>query len=60
MSKWISLDEKRPSKSGDYLVYSISGEIRNSYYTSSGEFALAALYGLKITHWMPLPKAPTS
>jgi hypothetical protein len=54
--KWISVKERLPENLGEYLIYP-----QTNFYTSffnNGEFAISVLYGVKVTHWMPLPEAP--
>lgn len=62
--EWISVDERLPQKSGDYLTYHehrscgvlyYNADIKlwNVYYSDDVRNAIRS-----ITHWMPLPKAP--
>lgn len=53
--KWIIVEERLPEKSGEYLIYP-----QDFYKTSffNKEFSVKVLYGIEVTHWMPLPAAP--
>lgn len=58
--KWISVNDRLPKDLERVLAYyDERGEITTTTYLKySGRFALESdIYG-KVTHWMPLPKAP--
>ena len=63
-SEWISIKDRLPDRSGNYLVYtSIEGRsiIKTSYWMASTQTWLgveACSVLIHITHWMPLPKPP--
>jgi hypothetical protein len=63
-SEWISVEDRLPEKSGDYLTYHKHGscgviyynadiKLWNVYYSDDVRNAIRS-----ITHWMPLPEAP--
>lgn len=57
---WISVKEKLPEKSGEYLVrcyYGKQGSVSrvSEYYADIGKFDFER-YGAKITHWMEIPE----
>lgn len=54
MSKWINVKKKKPDKCDDYLVYDEYGIIFIAHYNIQGWFSKNG----RITHYMPLPKAP--
>ena len=61
MSKWISVKDRLPEKSGSYLIVRNYREkiIDISHYTAHLiKTGFAGNYDNKITHWMPLPEAP--
>lgn len=61
MSKWISVDERMPEDEGLYLTY-WSDAVIESYPLDPDtfpDFKFAPLGNTKVTHWMPLPDAPT-
>jgi len=50
--EWISVNDKLPDNSGEFLVYGKDGKI-GIYYFDKNEGFLHYF-----THWMDLPKAP--
>ena len=62
--EWISVDERLPEKSGDYLTFHEHGSCGTIYYNAA--IKLWNVYYVddtrsairSITHWMPLPEAP--
>lgn len=63
-SGWISVEERLPEKSGDYITYHEHGSCGVIYYNAS--IYLWNVYYFKdtqnairsVTHWMPLPEPP--
>lgn len=65
-SGWISVDERLPEKSGDYLtyhngvisalMYSKRHKLFNAEDTLDEKFSKANC--IEVSHWMPLPEAP--
>lgn len=64
MSRWISVSEGLPAESGKFIVCSKNGSVYQTkfyaYPESKGGHWGQKDKGKNITHWMPLPKAPTS
>lgn len=67
MPKWISVKDALPDRQCEYLVrYGFGEPIIQSYsgvmyfvlYDERPHFENDGLYGLKVTHWMPLPEPP--
>lgn len=65
--KWISVEERLPDKQGDCLVLYSFGETNADCfagvmyfirYDERPHFENDGLYGLHVTHWMPLPSIP--
>ena len=71
--EWVSVDERMPEESGDYLVIAKSGSIFRYYYSHEerefGEYVEIELDFVEkpdtvwisldtITHWMPIPDLP--
>lgn len=65
--KWISVEERLPEKQGDHLVLYSFGETNVDFfagvmyfirYDERPHFENDGLYGLHVTHWMPLPNLP--
>jgi hypothetical protein len=63
-SDWISVKDRMPEKSGDYLVF-VEGMIENMMYSKrhSAWNATDLICDKKheittVTHWMPLPEPP--
>lgn len=62
-SKWISVKERLPDESGDYLTFRKSGicavlgySAKYHAFNSSDNLPTSSLkYRIKVTHWMPLP-----
>ena len=57
MQEWVSVKDRLPEPKTMCLIFGSDG-IQISYFTPNGKFALNALYGTKISHWMPLPASP--
>lgn len=64
---WISVEERLPSESGVYLVYTFTGnrlvldysalyKVFNAFDDLSDKIANSL--SIKVTHWMPLPEPP--
>ena len=69
MTDWISVEERLPAQSGNYLIcFRCRGSDAEEVYVSStfcyaeGESprwdAQVIRDDIKITHWMPLPEPP--
>ena len=65
--QWIPVTERLPEKMGKYLCRYVFGENTEYpfeqvlwYYTAveKPHFQNEGSMGLRVTHWMPLPKAP--
>ena len=65
--EWISVDERLPEESGEYLTcrcgdlmtvlrYSKKHKLFNAY--DHHEKSYSEQYAISVTHWMPLPEAP--
>jgi len=67
--KWINIKEKLPEKNTYVLMAASSGLVTTTFYTEpdvyendckvSAWFEHANKYSYVVTHWTPLPKAPT-
>ncbi len=61
-SEWISVEDRKPSESGKYLVCTKRGNVYQtkfySYPENKGGHWGQKDKGRNITHWMPLPEAP--
>lgn len=62
---WIPIEERKPQERGHYLVYSQFGDVWLSEWMQDKEgrwdwYVAPICVGIisKVTHWMPLPKAP--
>ena len=63
-SEWISVDDRLPEESGEYLTFHEHGSCGVIYYNSS--IHLWNVYYFddvrnairSVTHWMPIPEAP--
>lgn len=68
-NQWISVKESLPEDHTYVLMAATSGLVTSTFYTPpekrlidckvSAKFEHANVYGYEVTHWMPLPKAPT-
>ena len=58
-NKWISVDERLPSKSGKYICCTTKGTIliERFYQLDDGGWFSNRNF-CTVTHWMPLPDAP--
>ena len=65
--QWTSVKDALPDRQCEYLVrYGFGEPIIKSYsgvmyfvlYDERPHFENESLYGLKVTHWMPLPEPP--
>lgn len=64
--QWISVKERLPDESGDYLTFRKSGicavlgySAKYHAFNSCDNLPKSALkYRIKVTHWMPLPQPP--
>lgn len=57
-NQWIDIDEKRPSKQGDYLIQDYQGRValgkyRNGFYMETG----GEKWGM-VKYWAELPQTP--
>ena len=57
-SGWISVQDRPPASSGDYLVLLRSRSHRVMSYTQEAETFLPRSINQAVTHWMPLPPVP--
>ena len=57
-SSWISVQDRLPAGSGDYLVLLRSRSLRVMSYTQGAETFLPRSINQAVTHWMPLPPVP--
>ena len=63
-SKWISVDDRLPEESGEYLTYhngyymTLSYSARHKMFNASDDIAKANSAIHTVTHWMPLPEPP--
>lgn len=71
---WVDVNERRPEKMGYVLCACEGGNVDKSFYDPTakldelglgrkhagkwGRYFELAKMGYKITHWMPMPKAP--
>ena len=62
-SGWISVDERLPEDGETVLTISAEAEMAVCFYETTLEGIFQQYHGLvriyNITHWMPLPEAPT-
>ena len=58
VQEWISVDERLPNPFESVLVFR-DGKISIDYNEGNGWFAYD-FNGKRVTHWMPLPLAPTA
>lgn len=62
-SKWIPVSERMPEDIYDVLIYvqfgNTPGRAIVTTYLERGGFTYGVNDPYKITHWMPLPEAPT-
>ena len=62
--EWISVDDRLPEESGEYLTYhngyymTLSYSARHKMFNASDDLAKANSAVLTVTHWMPLPEPP--
>lgn len=64
VGEWISVEERLPEESGDYITYHNHGHCGVIYYNASihlwnvyyFEYTQNAIRS--VTHWMPLPEPP--
>lgn len=54
--RWISIEERRPRFCESVIAASSNGNVWRDEYMSDG-FIFEKIYG-RVTHWMPMPKAP--
>lgn len=62
VSKWISVKDKMPEKSGNYLVYGYWGSGKAAIDTAdfSVHQGYFSLWDFTVKYWMPLPQKPES
>ena len=60
-NNWISVDDEMPEKEGSYLTYWDDGTIEafDCSTDHNGETYFIIICSTRITHWMPLPDAPS-
>ena len=58
VQEWISVDDRLPNPFESVLVFR-DGKISIDYNEGNGWFAYD-FNGKRVTHWMPLPLAPTA
>ena len=74
LGAWVDVNERRPEKMGYVICACEGGNVDKSFYNSEANLAELGLgrkfsgkwgryfelskMGYKITHWMPMPKAP--
>ena len=61
--RWVSVSERLPSESGNYLVYRYNGKTNNwevtiEYFCTQSEWFKPYRSINNITHWQPLPQPP--
>ena len=56
--EWISVDERLPERIGKYLVFTVDRRIYICDFIDHYCDGDAQFDDYKVTHWMPLPKAP--
>ena len=65
--QWVSVNDRLPEESGEYLVYMESGyviildySVNYKAFNAFDWFSNADVieYALPVTHWMPLPPSP--
>ena len=52
--EWRKCDEKPPRISGEYLVYTESGNMKKARFSKKRGFLIKEM----VTHWLPLPLPP--
>ena len=58
--EWISVDERLPDREGKYLVCTTNGNIGvGDFIDYYGKGTHLCFDCWAVTHWMPLPEAPT-
>lgn len=57
MTDWISVNDNLPEPKTFCLVWTGSGH-EICYFTPNSKWSLTALYGIPVTHWMPMPEPP--
>ena len=64
VQEWISVKDRLPEKSGDYLVLTYNGFIERLSYSerhntfNADDRLMYAECAIPCTHWMPLPQPP--
>ena len=58
IQEWVSVDDRLPKRFESVLVFR-DGKISIDYNEGNGWFAYD-FNGKRVTHWMPLPLAPTA
>ncbi len=70
--KWISVEDEKPKRRGEYFVsYVFEGcdmrfygsafwhdDMETNGYVTGSHFSNEGMNGMKVTHWMELPKLP--
>lgn len=52
---WINVNEQLPNKYEEVIVATLEGSVKATMHVGNGKFATY----LTVTHWMPMPEAPT-
>jgi hypothetical protein len=62
MSEWISIEDRTPPETDDYLTYCELDDIPtwavHTWFESRGHFSCETHRDRYITHWQPLPSPP--
>ena len=63
VQEWISVKDRLPKESGDYLAYCGNGYIGLMSYSTQYKLfntfdGCGTKHAIAVTHWMPLPEAP--
>lgn len=62
--RWTSVKRKLPEVEEDVLAWVIyedgNEHVTDTWLDSDGTWAMGSAKNFKVTHWMPLPKAPRS
>ena len=52
---WININDKTPNMYQEVIIASSEGRVKAAIYLGNGKWNTF----LQITHWMPMPKAPS-
>ena len=59
LMEWISVKNRLPEPKTMCIVSTDEG-VRQSFFAPTKRFAITQLYGIKVTHWIPMPDLPES